>query len=159
MVWNWPHVHLMVNHVPVLGVPFALALLAAGAWLRSGILQRAAAVALVVTALAVPLVFLSGDEASDALDKRPGFDAVLAGDHEDAAELASWAMGGLGLLSAGLLVATRKQPAIPRVWLAVLLVAGIAVAGLFARAATLGGRIAHPEIRPGGATGIPGAPS
>lgn len=56
---NWAHIHLMLNHIPVLGTGFGLALLAWGMMRRNDSLQRAALAAFVVVALAAIPVYLA----------------------------------------------------------------------------------------------------
>ena len=56
---NAPQIHLMLNHVPVLGVLFVTITLAAALLLRNGTLLRFALFALVVVAIAAIPVYFS----------------------------------------------------------------------------------------------------
>lgn len=141
---NAPHLHLAVAHLPVVGVVAAVLLLLAA--LRSGALRRAALVATLLAALTGPLAWSSGESAEEAIEGAAGIEEVRVERHED---LALVALAGLGLAGtialAGLVVHRRRL--VPGSLLVVLLVVDVAAAVLLSRAATLGGEIAHPEIR------------
>jgi hypothetical protein len=139
------HVHLFLNHVPVLGVVFAGVLLAAAWWLRSPAFQRLALLGLVFFALMAIPVYLTGDAAEDAVERVPGVSDAAIDSHEDAADVAFVAvevLGGLALVS---LLAVGRAPAVRTVVMSVVLVATLVTSGLFAWTSYLGGQIRHPE--------------
>ena len=53
---NWAYLHLVLNHVPIVGFPFALVLFAAGAALRKPDVERAGLVAVSYTHLTLPTI-------------------------------------------------------------------------------------------------------
>ncbi len=57
-IMNWAHVHLIINHIPVIGILFDFFLLAWAMIRRSEDVKRASLGILVVLALFTPLVFL-----------------------------------------------------------------------------------------------------
>jgi hypothetical protein len=142
------HIHLLLNHVPVLGSIGCLLFLAVGLARRSREVTAIALFATVVTALLTIPVFLTGEPAEDTAEKLPGVMKEFIHEHEEAAEVAFTAMevaGGLALLT--LIVGLKRDT--PR-WATVLtLVVLLVAAGLIARAAALGGEIRHTEIRSG----------
>ena len=142
------HLHLLVNHAPVFGALFALALLAASFIWAPDVLRRTALVVLVGTALAAFVSDQSGDPAEDAIRGFPGVkrDAIHA--HEDFAEKSWIASGIVGVLALGALVRWRRAPVPQGVGLGALVGAAV-VSGMMAWTAQLGGRIRHTEIRPG----------
>lgn len=146
---NWPHLHLMLNHVPVLGTVFGLALLAWGSYRRNVSLQRAALVTFVLAALVAIPVFLTGEPTEEAVEDLAGVAGNAIDAHEAAALVSLIGVELLGALAlAGLLLArSRFSPA-----LAVRAALGVAIvtAGLMAWTANLGGRIRHSELRAGG---------
>ena len=92
------HLHLLVNHAPIFGSLFALALLIVSYFASPDILRRTALVVLVATAIAGNAADLSGDAAEDAVRRFPGVrhDDIEA--HEGMAErayLLGDALGGL----------------------------------------------------------------
>jgi uncharacterized membrane protein len=143
-----PHLHLMINHLPVLGVPFALGLGAAGLLLRRDVLARAALVTLVLAGPATWATQWTGEEAEEIVEKLPGVSHELIHDHEEAGEGATTGSMVLGGIALALLVYARRRP-VPRVAQAVVLLLGLLMAGWLAYTATLGGEIRHPEIRRG----------
>ena len=146
------HLHLLLNHVPIIGTFIAAAVLAAGLLRRSADLTRFGLLALVAVAvLTVPTV-LTGEPAEEMVERLPGVTHDLIHAHEEAAELAAWAMYATGIAAAVSLVLGRRRRA-PR-WLdaAVLLLAVLSF-GLMARVGSLGGQIRHTEIRPVTAAG------
>jgi uncharacterized membrane protein len=141
---NAAYIHLALNHVPVLGVIFALGLLVIGVLRRNQTLLHAAWVTLVVVALAALPVFFSGKDAEDIVKREPGVsrDAIEA--HEEIALVALIGMEALGLLALTGVVLSRRGGSPP--WLRIgSLVLALVVAGLMTVTAQRGGRINHPE--------------
>ena len=144
---NLAHVHLLLNHIPVLGTIFAFLILAWGVVGRSHDLTRAGLVSLVASAVMAIPTNLTGDPAADAVKGLPGVTTPIISAHEDAADLAFYVLLAVGALAlVALVVPMLSDDARRKLTLAVL--AGALIAGgLMARAANLGGRIRHTEIR------------
>lgn len=141
------HLHLIINHLPIVGVPFVAALLAWGILRDSREVTRTAlAAAVVVAALAYP-VFLTGEPAEEGIEHTPGFSEQLVHEHEERAEAALVAVLLTGVAAAGAFWMSRKSEETPRalggITLAALLVSG----GLLGLTGLSGGQIAHDEIR------------
>lgn len=151
------HLHLWLNHVPILGTYFGLALLVLGLAWRADLLVRAAWLGLVVSALAAGPVYFSGEPAEDTVKGRAEVSEWFIERHEDAAKKAFAATLVLGLVAVAALVATRGERRPTRVWVALTLVFGLVAAGLLGYAGGLGGKIRHAEIRPGAASAHPEA--
>ena len=140
---TWTHLHLALNHVPVIGILIVLPLLTAGLFRRSAELQRASWWLLLVLSGVTVVVYFTGEPAEELVENMPGFSEPLVERHEQAALVATIGIGLLGLIALGGLI--RRQS---RTWYpAAALLVGIAVAGLMAWTANLGGQIRHPEIR------------
>jgi uncharacterized membrane protein YiaA len=147
---NGAHWHLLINHIPVLGVPFGVGLLLVSLWRMNWTLQRAGMVVLLLSGIAAETADYTGDGAKRVLRQEMGAqyprDAVRA--HEDAA--------GYGLTTAGILAGialvglwfARHKP-LPRGVMIGIVVAGLFVTVVLARVADLGGQIRHVEIRSG----------
>lgn len=149
---NSAHLHLLVNHIPVLGMIFALLLLAIALWRRSDELLRLVLGAFVLLGVASVVVYLTGEPAEHAVRRLPDVSRGLIEEHEEAALAATIGVVALGVLSlAGLIVYRTRQ--LPR-WLATAaLVAALVPTGLMAWTANLGGQVRHSEIR-GGASPV-----
>lgn len=142
------HLHLLVNHAPLFGALFALALILASYVWAPDVLRRAALVVLIGTALAAVTADLSGDPAEDAVRGLPGVRRELIHDHEEFADKSYIAASILGVLALAALVRWRRVP-VPRGATLVALVGSAVVSGMMAYTALLGGRIRHTEVRPG----------
>ncbi|MEZ5331941.1 MAG: hypothetical protein R2991_07770 [Thermoanaerobaculia bacterium] len=144
-----PHLHLMLNHLPVLAAPFALALGAIGWWRHQDVLMHAALATLVVVGASGWAAHWTGEEAEEVVEELDGVSHQRIHEHEEAAEGAMY--GGLvvGALAAILLWAGRRR-ALHRGAVAVLLILTALLSGWLAYTANLGGEIRHPEIRPPG---------
>lgn len=142
------HLHLLVNHGPILGLIFALALLVASYFWAPDVLRRTGYVVLIFSALAATTADLSGDPAVDAIRGFPGVKRELIHDHEEMGEKSFIAAAVVGVLALGALVRWRRAP-IPGGAAAVMLVLTVIVAGMMAYTGLLGGRIRHTEVRPG----------
>ncbi len=82
------HHHLLTNHVPVVGIPIAVAVLGWGIWARQFLLQRAGLVMLTVLALRTVSVYLTGEPAEEIVEHIPGVSESLIEAHETAALVA-----------------------------------------------------------------------
>ncbi len=143
---NWAHVHLAVNHLPVIVVPVALALLAFAVVRKSADLTNVSLGLLVIAAVLGGGVFLTGEPAEEVVEDLPGISTAAIEEHEEAAEVAAIATGLAGLLGLWVLVARRRGRQAPIWLLAATFVVALVAAGLMARAANLGGHIRHSEI-------------
>lgn len=146
---NAAHVHLVLNHFPLVGLVFSFFLLALGS-LRSNVsfLKAGLLVVLVSGALAVP-TFLSGEPAEEVIEKQPGFSEQLVEPHEEAAELAIWFVGATTLAAAIALMLTIQKRATASLAIKAVIVLNLISLVLIGRASSMGGKISHPEIRDG----------
>ncbi|MBV9878919.1 MAG: hypothetical protein JO180_00405 [Gemmatirosa sp.] len=142
------HLHLLVNHAPILGAFFALGLLVASFRWAPDVLRRTALVALVGVALAGAAAKFTGEPAEDGARGLPGVTRAAIHAHEEAADTAFIAAGLLGLASLGALVRWRRAP-LPTGAVLVALAGALGVAGLMAYTGLLGGQVRHTEVRPG----------
>lgn len=150
------HLHLMLNHVPVLGTIFVLIVLVWGLVRRSRDIASLGLLFTVLLALATIPIYLTGDPTKDQQEHKPWFDRDRVNEHEEKAELGLIAVLVTGAVALGALYLRRGgRPGNGAV--TGLAAAGLAVsAGLFALAALEGGQIHHEELRPGTAVTAPG---
>lgn len=148
MAVNGAHLHLLVNHLPVLGVPFGTGLLIAAFARRNHTLQLAGLVVLVLSGVAAETADLTGDPAKHVLRQTMGADYPRAQveAHEDAAD---YGLASAGILAALSLVAIwfARRRALPQWLVAAFIVGGIFSTAVLMRVADLGGQIRHVEIR------------
>lgn len=147
---NWPYIHTLINHFPIiLTVVGSAVLLAALIWRRRGLWIYAVAT-LTLSGLSVYPAFLTGDQASDVMRDRWYVVRAMIDRHDDAAGLALTAVLAMGVVSAyAWWRMLRREPlGLPPVWLRVVL-AVVTAAGLgtLTWAAYLGGQIVHDSPR------------
>lgn len=140
------HLHLLLNHFPVIGTLIVTVLLAWAVFRRSGEITRVSlALTAGIAAIAV-VVFFTGEPAEDAIEKLPGFSHAITERHEEFALIATIVVGLLGAMALGALAFLRKKD-IPRavtVWSFML---SIVASGVMGYTALLGGQIRHTEVR------------
>ena len=142
------HVHLALNHLPIVGVPVGFILLQWGARSGSRELKRAGLAALVLSALAAFAVFFSGEGAEKAAGRLAELPSALVELHEEWAEATLWAVSLLGAMAGwGLWRGRRQGDPPPRLVQAAAFLAAVCSL-MLARTAWLGGQIRHPEIQP-----------
>jgi hypothetical protein len=147
---NDAQLHLLINHLPVLGVPFGLTL---GAWAlvrRSEDLLRAALGVLVLAALATGAAYLSGEPAEELVEHQAGVGEAFVERHEALAAAATVAAGLLGGLALAVLAVgwVGRRHRVPRPLAAFTFAGALGVAVLLGYTAHVGGQIRHAEIRP-----------
>ncbi len=142
------HLHLLVNHVPILGGFFALALLVASFVYAPEVLRRTALVVLVLVGFAAAAAKFSGEPAETGVKGMPGVTRAAIHEHEDMADKAFIAAAVVGVFALGLLVATRRST-IPQWAVTATLVGSVVTSGLMGYTGLLGGQVRHTEVRPG----------
>ena len=140
---NGAHIHLILTHLPIVGVPLALLLLVWGQLRASQENQRAAFFALVLLALATILAKWTGEGAEDVLKALPDYPRPWVHSHEEMADRATLATVCLGLLSLVALIRSRSSRALG----AAVLALGLISSGLLIWTGALGGQVRHTEIR------------
>ena len=143
------HLHLLLNHLPIIVTALALALLAVAVWRGNDTLTRTGLVFLVVAALSALPVYLSGEGAEDAADKLPGVTEALIERHSDIALVAAIVVGALGIAAQFGLWRYRRPIPVPRGFLLLMIIGTFAGSGLMAWTGLLGGQIRHTEVRAG----------
>ena len=148
---NFVHIHLLLNHFPIIGTLVGLGLLLISLVGKNEDLRRASLIIFPAMALLAIPTFFSGTGAQGAIKKLPGVSEALIERHQGAAMLALLFMEITGALS---LVALWKSQGAsrPARWnwsLSAVLLFSIMTAGLMARVGTTGGDIRHPEIGTG----------
>ncbi len=151
------HWHLVLNHIPLLGILFGALLLAYGHWRRQDDVQTASLGLLVVAGLAIIAVYLTGEPAEEVVEGLAGVshDAIEAHEHFAWYGLVAGIATSIGALGTLLYGAVRQRLVRWTVWLTLLL--ALVSVGLIGYTANLGGKISHPELRTDTATqAVPG---
>ena len=149
------HWHLVLTHVPVVGMVFALLLLAVAVVTVNGSVRRLGLAAVVLVALLALPTYFTGEPAVEVVERLPGVSEPLIDRHEDAATTSLVAVEVVGALALAGLAFTARATRVPT-WLVAGMLGLTAVsAGLMGWTANLGGQIRHTEIRTGFSAGAP----
>lgn len=143
---NFAHLHLLLNHIPVIGTIIAVCLFLISFFGKNDDLRRSSLIIFAGIAFLTIPTFVSGFGAQASIAKQPDVSKALIERHEGAAMLSFWFMEITGALAiVGLWQFHRTSR--PARWnvLAVLLFS-VATVGLMARTGNTGGDIRHPEV-------------
>jgi uncharacterized membrane protein len=154
MTLNLAHLHLLLNHFPIIGMIFGLSLFLVSFFGKNEDLRRASYIIFAgVGVLAIP-TFLTGFGAQAMLTGQPAISDLLIQRHEGAAMLSLWFLEITGALAIVGLWQTHRSSR-PANWnvSAVLLFALLTMV-LVARTGNTGGEISHPEVRAGNGTAV-----
>jgi hypothetical protein len=156
---NFAHLHLLLNHFPIIGTVVGLGLFLISLVGKNKDLRRASLIIFAAMALLAIPTFFSGTGAQGAIKKVPGVSEALIERHQGAAMLALFFMeitGALALVGLWQSHGTSR----PARWdwsLSAVLLCSIVTVGLMARVGTTGGDIRHPEIGSGQETAAEGS--
>jgi len=163
------YLHLITNHIPIVGVPLAIAVLLFGLWRKSDDLKTAGFLILVFLGMATVLTFLLGRGGEDFVEEVAGVSEDAIHNHEDfatialaivvvtalAAAFAVLRYQGLAFLKRKITsserpvegdVADGSSSIFPR-WITVtVLLLAILSAGVLGYTGKLGGKIRHSEF-------------
>ena len=150
------YLHVVTNHLPIMGGPIGVALLLLALWQRDAAIARAASLLFFGLSLATVAVYLLGRGGEDFVEHLPGVSHDAIDAHEDMATLALSVMAALWIVSVvalwrlGGLAALRRRPALierfPAGVLCLLLLLGLAAAATTGYTGMLGGKIRHTEF-------------
>ena len=139
------HLHLILNHVPVVGMVFALLILGVAAWRRNDGMGRLGLAVMVGLAVVTATVFLTGEPAEEAVEEVAGVSEAMIHPHEEAAEAALIVTGIAGAMALVALGAYRRR-ALPRWLTGTAFMAALVSTTMLGWAANLGGQIRHTEL-------------
>ena len=142
------YLHLILNHIPVIGIIIGFLILGWGALRGYEQVKNTGLVVLLLAGLVAIPVYLTGEPAEEVVEHLPGVSEQIIERHEDAALYSlvlAIVSGALALLA---LIAKRFMAAkIGVVAIYVCLLVSLIAAGSMVYTAYLGGQIRHSEIR------------
>lgn len=144
---NVAHYHMLVNHFPIIGLFFGIAILAFGMLRKNPLLINTAYIIFIFCMIMGKVSMMTGDKAEHFIENMSGFSHELIEEHEEAAEGFMKLMYALGLTSIlGLFVNSRKHK---KALLVSFLVSIVAILAIISSGpvGTSGGEIRHSEIR------------
>jgi hypothetical protein len=144
---NDAHLHLVVNHLPIVSLLIGVLVLIFGFFLKKSEIKLTALGIFIFSGLSAILAFYTGEGAEEVVENFPNVSETLIHNHEEAAELFYVFVLILGAISIITLVLHMKKLKFASLgYIVVILLALISM--FFAKnTGTTGGEIRHPEIR------------
>jgi uncharacterized membrane protein len=144
---NDAHLHLAVNHFPIIVTFLGFGILVVGLFLKNNSVKNTAYVLFVIAAVFAIASMATGEGAEEIVEDFPGIGKAIIHEHEELAEklaLVLYIMGGFSLLA--LFLNFKKNSKEKFVSFSIL---GLGVVSLFLiqEVGTSGGEIRHTEIR------------
>lgn len=145
---NAAHWHIVLAHIPALLFLVSAALMTLATLWRDGRWQRVALGFIVAAAVCTVVVFQFGESGEDIVETLPDTEQYIH-PHEELAETARNIIIPFGLLILGLWWFTKKHTLLPvwAAWGSIVVLLGIFI--LLTNVGSAGGKINHPEVRPG----------
>jgi hypothetical protein len=140
------HLHVLINHIPIIGLPIILLLLAWGLLRREDAVVRAALIGTVLLAVGTWFTDYTGDGAKDDIRHLAWANKAVITAHEDAGDQAEMVAIATGVVALATLVLARGGRPMRRPLLFAVLVLLIGSSALAARAGWRGGKIRHNEF-------------
>ena len=144
---NDAHLHMVVNHFPIIGTILGLGILITGIILKNNILKSTAYALFIVAAVFAAFSMGTGEGAEELVEDMPSIGKQIIHEHEEMAEKLAIILYVLGTISlVGLFLNYKKHAKAQLVSYLALI---IAIVGVFfaQQTGTTGGEIRHTEIR------------
>ena len=144
---NDAHLHLVVNHFPIIGTIFGLGILIVGMILKNNSVKTVAYVLFIIASIFAAFSMGTGEGAEELVEDMPNIGKEIIHEHEELAEklaLVLYAIGAFSLVS--IYFSIKKISLLKYTTIVTLLLAVIGVF-LAQKVGTSGGEIRHTEIR------------
>lgn len=144
---NDAHLHMVVNHFPIIGTIFGLGILITGIVMKNTVVKNVAYVLFVIAAIFGAVSMSTGEGAEEIAENLPSVTDQIIHEHEEMAEklaLVLYVLGGISLL--GLFMNFKNHA---KASLISYLAFVVALVGVFLgkQTGTTGGEVRHTEIR------------
>ncbi len=144
---NDAHLHMVVNHFPIIGTIFGLGILITGIVMKNTVIKNVAYVLFVIAAIFGLVSMSTGEGAEEIAENLPSVTDQIIHEHEEMAEklaLVLYILGGVSLVGLFMNVKNHAKASLVS-YIAFL----IALVGVFLgkQTGTTGGEVRHTEIR------------
>jgi uncharacterized membrane protein len=146
---NTAHLHLMVNHLPIVGLCFAILLNFLAVFVKNDELKKLSCWFFILVGLLSVLPILTGDGAHEIAATYPGINNDRIENHETFAYIFFYGLLMIGLLGIAALWYSRKNAALLKKFNRITLVVALLLMILAYQTGKTGGNIRHPEIELG----------
>lgn len=144
---SWVHIHLLLNHFPIVGSIFGLLLLIYAWYKNSEDLKEASYWSFLIVAIITIFVFIAGEHAEEVVETFPNVTPSLIEHHEEAAKQALIALELLGVTSLVGIILFRGDKITPNWFLLTTLGLALIATTVVSLTGLLGGVIRHTEAR------------
>jgi uncharacterized membrane protein len=146
------HLHLIVNHLPIVGALFGCIILLAGILFKQPVVKKTAYSLLIFCSLLTLPAFFTGEGAEEMIEHLPGVSENLIHEHEEAAETTLWLSEILGIFAVVALYFEQTRHKLAGIFGILTLVLNLGTFASMSYTGNTGGEIRHPEIRTGSTT-------
>lgn len=144
---NDAHLHLVVNHFPIIGTILGLGILIAGLFFKNDTIKNTAYCLFIVGAIFAFASMATGEGAEEMVEDMPTVGKKIIHVHEEMAEKLAIVLYLLGIVSmAGLYTNSKKHAQAKLISFLTLAIAAIGII-LGIKTGTTGGKVRHTEIR------------
>lgn len=144
---NDAHLHLVVNHFPIIGTILGLGILIVGIILKNNTVKSTAYFLFIVAAIFAAFSMGTGEGAEEAVEDMASVGKQVIHEHEEMAEKLAIVLYVLGVISIGGLFLNYKKNAKANLVSYLALVVAIVGTFLAKETGTTGGEVRHTEIR------------
>jgi len=149
---NDAHLHMVVNHFPIIGTIFGFGILIVGMILKNKTIRNVSYCLFVIAALFAAVSMATGDGAEEMVEEMPNIGRQIIHEHEEMAEKLALVLYLLGVVSLVGLFFNMKNNAKEKIFSFIgVTIAAVAIF-LAQQTGTTGGEIRHTEIRANAAT-------
>lgn len=144
---NEAHVHMVVNHFPIIGMFLGVGILIVGLVLKNESVKRTAYVLFMVTALLGLAAMLTGEGAEEWVEDMPSVGKEIIHEHEEIAEkfaILLYLNGGVALLAFATSFMNHTKA---KVFAIITLLLALGATVMAISVGNSGGEIRHTEIR------------
>ena len=144
---NKAHLHLLVNHFPIIGTFFGIGILIVALFLKNNSIKNTAYWVFITTAIFAAISMATGDGAEHIVKDFPDIGRKIIHVHEEYAEKLALVLYLLGIISIVGFYMNRINHVKATLLSYIILVVGIVALGLTINVGASGGEIRHTEIR------------
>ncbi|MFV8372013.1 hypothetical protein [Flavobacterium sp. LB2P74] len=144
---NDAHLHMVVNHFPIIGTFFGIGILVTGLLLKNNSVINTAYVLFIITAIFGILSMSTGEGAEEIVEDFPEIGKAIIHEHEELAEKFALVLYVTGVFSLISLIAAIKKFRLATVFSIITLILALISGIVSINVGTSGGKIRHTEIR------------
>lgn len=145
---NDAHLHMIVNHFPIIGTILGLLVLIGGIYFRSISIKNTSYFLFIIATVFTVFSMATGEGAEELVEDMPSIGHEIIHNHEELAEKLAIVMYLLGVVSVIGLITNINNHAKAKFFSYAILVIAVVAVFLSVKVGTSGGEIRHTEIRP-----------